>query len=282
MKDYHLGVYEKSMPNSLCIKQKLNIAKQAGFDFLEMSIDETKIKLDRLYYSAELRNDIKFAIIEERFPIKTICLSGHRKYSMGSNDKTIELKSMEIMRKAIDFANDIGVRIIQLAGYDVYYEESSCTTKKRFFDNLRHASELASSAGIILALETMENDFMNTCEKAMQYVQMIDSPYLGLYPDTGNITNATKDVEADLRTGKGHIFAAHLKETIDGYFREIPYGAGHTDFPKVIRVLRSMGVNLFLCEFWYDGTSEPLTYIRAAHDFIRHQFDKAVENRKGD
>ena len=36
---------------------------------------------------------------------------------------------MEIMEKAIQLAEDLGIRIIQLAGYDVYYEESSFETK---------------------------------------------------------------------------------------------------------------------------------------------------------
>ncbi len=46
-----------------------------------------------------------------------MCLSGHRKYPLGSHDKEIQKKSLEIMKKAIDFAADLGVRIIQLAGY---------------------------------------------------------------------------------------------------------------------------------------------------------------------
>ena len=32
-------------------------------------------------------------------------------------------KPYEIMEKAILLADDLGIRVIQLAGYDVYYEE---------------------------------------------------------------------------------------------------------------------------------------------------------------
>ena len=41
MKNYYLGLYEKSMPNTLALKEKLRQAKAAGFDFMEISIDET-------------------------------------------------------------------------------------------------------------------------------------------------------------------------------------------------------------------------------------------------
>ena len=99
--------------------------------------------------------------------------------------------------------------------------------------------------------------FMNTVEKAMKYVQMIDSPYLGVYPDMGNITNAAKkygtDVLKDIRTGTGHLDAVHLKETVPGVFREVPFGTGHVDFPAVIRETWKAGVRRYVTEFWYTG-----------------------------
>lgn len=48
MTPYLLGLYEKSMPGTLSIPEKLSEARQAGFDFLELSIDETDEKLARL------------------------------------------------------------------------------------------------------------------------------------------------------------------------------------------------------------------------------------------
>ena len=36
MREYRLGLYEKSMPNSLTLAQKLAEAKAAGFDYLEL------------------------------------------------------------------------------------------------------------------------------------------------------------------------------------------------------------------------------------------------------
>ena len=39
-KFYELGLYEKSMPNTLSFREKLETVKATGFDFLEISIDE--------------------------------------------------------------------------------------------------------------------------------------------------------------------------------------------------------------------------------------------------
>ncbi len=49
---------------------------------------------------------------------------------------------------------------------------------------------MAAEAGIIIGFETMETEFMNTVQKAMEYVAAVSSAYLEVYPDIGNITNA--------------------------------------------------------------------------------------------
>ena len=161
------------------------------------------------------------------------------------------------MEKAIGLAEDLGVRIIQLAGYDVYYEESTEETRAYFLENLKKATEMAARAGVLLGFETMETEFMNTVEKSMKYVDMVSSVYLNVYPDIGNTTNAAKtygtDVLDDLRTGKGHLVAMHLKETKPGLFREIPFGEGHVDFESAIRTAWELGIRRYVTEFWYTG-----------------------------
>ena len=45
MKAYTIGLYEKAMPKELTWKEKLEAAREAGYDFVEISIDETDEKL---------------------------------------------------------------------------------------------------------------------------------------------------------------------------------------------------------------------------------------------
>lgn len=264
---YTLGLYEKAMPSDLTWREKLLAAKEAGFDFVEISIDETDAKLSRLDMTKEERLGLVRLMQETGVPIRTMCLSGHRKYPLGSSDPAVEARGIEIMEKAIRLAEDLGIRIIQLAGYDVYYEESTFETKKRFLANLKKAADMAAKAGVTMGFETMENEFMNTVEKAMKYVTLVGSPYLNVYPDIGNITNAAKtyenDVLEDLELGKGHIVAMHLKETVPGKFREIPFGIGHVDFESAVTKAWELGVRKYVTEFWYTGNpgwKEDLTF----------------------
>ena len=277
MKGYTLGLYEKAMPGSLTWKEKLLAAKSAGYDFVEISIDETDEKLSRLEMTSQERLELVRLMAETGIPIRTMCLSGHRKYPLGSSDPQVCGRGMEIMQKAIQLADDLGVRIIQLAGYDVYYEESSLETKKRFLTNLKKAVNMAERTGVLLGFETMENEFMNTVEKAMKYVTLVGSSYLNVYPDIGNITNAAHtyktDVLEDLYIGKGHLVAMHLKETVPGRFREIPYGTGHVDFENAVHTAWELGIRKYVTEFWYTGSDTWAEDLKSASKMFRQILD---------
>jgi len=180
MKKYSLGLYEKAMPGTLDWKEKLEAAKEAGYDFVEISIDATEEKIARLDMTKEDRFEIIKAMYEVGMPIRTMCVSALTKYSLGNDKEEYCKRGMEILEKSLRLADDLGIRVVMIPGYDVYYEPSTLETKKRFLKNLKKASELAEKAGIQLGLETMENEFMNTVEKAMKYVTLCNSNYLNI------------------------------------------------------------------------------------------------------
>ena len=47
MARYALGLYEKAMPGTMTIGEKLECAKECGYDYVELSVDETDEKLAR-------------------------------------------------------------------------------------------------------------------------------------------------------------------------------------------------------------------------------------------
>jgi len=282
MKAYQLGLYEKSMPNELTFSQKLKITKKSGFDFLELSVDETDEKLKRLDYSIEIINQMRHQMEKEDVFIQSICLSGHRKYPLGSEDPIISKQSLEIMRKAILFAHRLGVRYIQIAGYDEYYQTSNKQTQINFLKNLEQSVKIASTYGVVLAFETMETSFMNTVTKAMKYVNYVQSPYLKVYPDIGNLTNAAEhnpdDVILDLKNGKGHIVAAHLKETKPNVFRNLMFGKGHTNYQACLKELISQNVFLYVAEFWHNDKKNWRNNIKKAYTFLKEEIEGAMNS----
>ena len=276
---YQLGLYEKGLPAGLSFHEKLTEARNAGFDYLELSVDETDEKLARLDWPAAEVTALRRAVEDTGVHVYSICLSGHRRFPLGDPDAAKRERSLAIMEKACGLAAALGVRIIQIAGYDVYYSPSTETTRRYFAENLARSVRFASGAGVTLAFETMETPFINTVAKAMYWVRRIDSPWLQVYPDMGNITNAAKseggDPAVDLESGRGRIAALHLKETVPGVFREVPYGAGHVDFAAACAKARDLGVGLFVGEFWHTGEANWRGIIADNNRFLRERLDTA-------
>ena len=271
---YKIGLYEKAMPKDIGWKEKFQVAKSAGYDYIEISIDETDEKLARLDWSDAQIRDVVSVAYGESMSFGSICLSGQRRYALGDKDET---KSLEILEKAIRFARIAGIPVIQMAGYDTYYAQSTEETEKRFRKNLALGTAVAAKEGIILAFETMETPFMDTMEKAMRRIAPIASDYLGVFPDIGNLNNAAllynHDILADMEKGKGHIVAAHIKETMPGKYREVPFGTGVVDFERILKKLWQLGVRRYVTELWYTGNDDWKQAVNGASSFARKILD---------
>jgi L-ribulose-5-phosphate 3-epimerase len=273
MPSARLGLYEKAAPSSLSLPELLAAAGEAGFDFVELSVDESEARLARLSMGRGERRALVDAMCDTGIPFGSICLSGQRKYPMGSADDSLRARSMSIIAGAIDLAAELGVRIVQIAGYDVYYEPSSPETQARFRAGLEEAVLLAARRGVLLAFETMETEFMDTVAKARAVVESLGSPWLQIYPDTGNVTNAAlkygTDALEDIEAGRGRIAALHCKESLPGRYREVPFGAGHVDFEGCVAAARSQGVGIFVAEAWHLGEADWRDRLVAMNAFFR-------------
>lgn len=257
MKKYEIGLYEKAMRNTLTWKEKLQCAKECGYDYLEISIDATEEKINRIYMDTEKKREIMEAIFDTGIPIGSMSVSALTKYALGDPDQAVRDRGMEIAEKSIQLSSALGVRTVMIPGYDIYYGESTIETKRYFLENIRKIAEIAEREGILVGFETMENNFMNTTGKAVQYVNMVDSAYLKIYPDAGNITNAAvanrHDVCEDLSLGKGKLIALHLKETKPDVYREVPFLTGHVEFERIINTAWKLGVRRYVTELWDVG-----------------------------
>lgn len=258
MKKYQIGMYEKAMPEEYEVSRMLEFARDAGYNFFEISIDRTDMRIGRLY-DRKYQDSLKKAIKGTGIPIDSMCLSALATYTQGHFDLTVADRAKDIFLHAIEFAKNIGIRIVQIPAVDVpKFERRSAETDERFLKNLKKFVNYTSLYGIILGLENMENDYMNTIAKCMRIIKIIDSPYLQLYPDAGNIVSAAllhgHSAEADMEIGRGHYVSFHLKETAKDKYGGLFYGEGHVNFPKITKKAWDLGVRRFVMEYWYTGS----------------------------
>lgn len=263
------GLYEKALPKYLNWEERLVAAKNAGYDFMEISIDETDERIGRLQWSKKERTKLMECIHSVDMPILSMCLSANRRYPIGSEHEETRSNGIQLIRDAIDFAVDCGIRVIQLAGYDEYANPSTDLTVQNFHRSLAQCARYAQEKAVMLALETMENDLMDSIRKAKRYVDAIRSPWLKIYPDLGNLCATGQDIESEFTHGMQDIVAIHLKDTLPGIVRDIAFGDGDVDFVSFFRLLaREHYSGLFVTEMWTDETEQSIQAVKAARAFI--------------
>lgn len=278
MQENLFGLYEKALPKYLSWEERLVAAKSAGYDFMEISIDETDERIGRLHWSKSERTKLMECIHSVNMPILSMCLSANRRYPIGSECEETRMSGIQLIRDAIDFALDCGIRVIQLAGYDEYANPSTDITVQNFHISLAQCARYAQEKAVMLALETMENDLMDSISKAKCYVDSIQSPWLKIYPDLGNLCATGQDIESEFTRGMQDIVAIHLKDTLPGIVRDIAFGDGDVDFVSFFRLLaRENYSGLFVTEMWTDETEQSIEAAKTARAFIADKIARAQQ-----
>jgi len=276
--DIKLGIYEKALPRGLSWGQRLAMAETLGFHFVEISVDETDERLARLDWNLEERRAFHRTVLQSPLTVPSMCLSGHRRFPFGSRDPEIRKQARVIMEKAIRLAVDTGIRTIQLAGYDVYYEESDHSTRNWYIEGMQQSLEMAAREQVMLAVEIMDHPFMNSILRYANMKKILNSPWFTVYPDIGNLSAWGNDVAQELTLGINEIVAIHLKDTLavtnthTGTFKEVPFGTGCVDFPGTFAALKSLGyTGPFLIEMWTEKGEQPEKEIEDAKCWLFDQ-----------
>jgi L-ribulose-5-phosphate 3-epimerase len=270
-----VGLYEKALPPDLSWEERLAAAGQAGYDFIDISIDESEGRLSRLDWTPSERGALRQAIANTGVQVSTMCLSAHRKYPFGSKDAEIRRQGHEIMSKAIDFAVDIGLRVVQVMAYDVFYEPSDEETRENFMEGLALASQMAGQAGMMLGIENLDTPFVENASQGLEVIKEINSPWVQLYLDMGNLAAAGYHPPDELRVAKDHLLGIHVKDAAPKIIRGIPWEEGIVPFREIFATLAEIDFWGFLAvEMWGYMHEDRDPYEHAA--FARRFVDQLV------
>ena len=79
------GIYEKAVkPQEF--EYMFADARKAGYQSFELSIDATDGRLKRLLWGKEEAAEVWRAALRQDMKILTMCLSGHKRFPLGSSD----------------------------------------------------------------------------------------------------------------------------------------------------------------------------------------------------
>ena len=82
LSDIKLGIYEKALPADMDWGQKLKTAEDLGFNFIEISIDESDHRLGRLEWNPAERKEFQFIVANSPLSVPSMCFSGHRRFPL--------------------------------------------------------------------------------------------------------------------------------------------------------------------------------------------------------
>ncbi|GAA6123694.1 L-ribulose-5-phosphate 3-epimerase [Bifidobacterium psychraerophilum] len=252
-----LGIYEKALLHVEDWNRMFRQAVDAGFAFMDLSIDESPERLSRLEWTARQRAAFASAAHQEGAQIGGMCLSCHRRIGPGSASAGTRRRAAEIFRQAIDFCYDTAIPVIQVAGYYAYYEDPDPGQRERYVDSLAQAAQYAAQAGIMLGIENVDGNDVTSITKGLEICDEVHSAWLTMYPDIGNLAEQQLDTTAELHAGQGRMLAIHVKDVLPGEPRRIPLGSGSADFPAAFGELaRQRWSGRMMLEMWNDDSPD--------------------------
>ncbi|MDO5066166.1 MAG: L-ribulose-5-phosphate 3-epimerase [Propionibacteriaceae bacterium] len=267
-----LGIYEKALLSSSDWARFFAQVPEAGFSFLDLSIDESPERSARLDWDRATRRLVRDAAQDAGAKIGGLCLSLHRSVMPGSKDPEIRRQAVEVYRKGIRLAADLGVGIVQVAGYYAYYEEPDEGARQRYIDSLLAAVPLAAREGVVLAIENVDGNDITSVPDVMELVDLVNSPWLQCYPDVGNIAGHGGQSGPELAACEGHLVALHVKDVLPGQPRRVPFGTGVADFDSAFAELaRQHWSGRVMLEMWHDDAPDSLDKCREARTFIEEK-----------
>ncbi len=153
--------------------------------------------------------------------------------------------SLDYIMSLIDAAGPLACPVIAGPLYSAVGRADAVPDKERkaqwklVVKNLKKACKYAEKKEVILALEPLnrfETDFINTCDQALQMVQDVGSPALGIHLDTFHMNIEEKNqAAAILKAGK---LLAHVHAC--GSDRGTP-GNDHIDWKSIVAALKKIG-----------------------------------------
>jgi L-ribulose-5-phosphate 3-epimerase/hexulose-6-phosphate isomerase len=268
-----LGVYEKALPGSGGWGRTCRLAAEAGFDFIEVSVDPSPEKLARLTSSAAERSAMRLSAAAAGIEIRTIVLSAHREFPWGSAEPSIRRRAVELADRAIALASDLGASCIQIAGYFTFCGPRSPHARELFVGSLRAAARQAADAGIVLAVENVDGTDVTSIADAQAVLRDVDESNVRLYIDVGNLAGNDRDVASELVAGMSDACAIQLKDARSGIFRRVAFGTGTVPFDAVFDVLVAGSPLPVSVEMWNDDGDPELA--AAAAQWVRDQWRAA-------
>lgn len=247
------GISIWSFPSDMAIPDCIKLAKQAGFEGIELALNENgpmSLESD----ADEIRSYREYAG-KESIQISSLATGLYWTYSLTSANEETRLKAGFIVKKQLDAAELLGVDTIlvvpgavgvdfipgfEVVDYDDAYE--------RALESIVKLARYAEEKKINIGLENVWNKFLLSPLEMRNFIDSVNSDFVGAYLDIGNIVYTGYPEQWVKILGK-RIKKVHFKD----YRRDVGSVSGFVDllsgdvnYPEVMENLKKAGYDSFV------------------------------------
>lgn len=180
------------------VMEKCRALKAAGFEGVEPDSHMDQEEMVR-------------ALEETGLKAASVCGAYHWNKPLSSPDEKVRAEGLEALKQTLRDAKRYGATSVLLVPGKVEKEVTYDECWQRSIAGIRQAIPLCEELGVKLAVENVWNNFLMKPEQAKQYLDEINSPWVGWHFDIGNMVRFGPSEEWIKVLGK-RILKLHIKD----------------------------------------------------------------------
>ena len=218
------------------VLERMTAVKAAGFESVEMN-------------SHMSHEEVLKAREETGLKIVSVCGAKHWDKLLSSPDAAVRAEGFAALQQTLTDAKAYGTDSILLVPGRVTKDVSFEDCWKRSIEQIQKVVPMARALEVKISIENVWNDFITTEDKAVKYLDEINSPWVQWHFDVGNIIRYGDPIDWIKALGK-RITRVHVKEySRDRAMRagdvwkgfEAPLLEGANNWPGIMKALDEVG-----------------------------------------
>ena len=210
-------------------------AADMGFEVFEIGLEQPDLVDYSTIANVAEQNDMDLVVCGTYGPDRDV----------SHEDPSVRREGMEYVRECVRACREMGGDTVVGPAYSavgkarMVPDEQRAEEWARAVEGLTECAEFARERGVMLGLEPLnryETDMINTAEQAVEFVEQVDSPALGIHLDTFHMNIEEKNVADAIDTVGSRLVHVHASENDRG-----TPGSGHVDWTAVRDALSSAG-----------------------------------------